>query len=210
MSDGLVTTDEAPISRDAIPISMRGPASVDIKTAFGFWLFLLSDIIVFAGFFAAYAVLVNRTAGGPIGKDLFDRTHVFIETACLLASSFTCGMTSVASEKQSGGQTYVWALATFALGAAFVWLEVTEFAGLIDRGAGPQRSAFLSAFFALVGTHGLHVSIGLCWLVSMVGQVAILGFKPVVLRRLRCFSLFWHTLDIVWVGIFTIVYLGAR
>jgi cytochrome o ubiquinol oxidase subunit 3 len=195
---------------DAKPLSMRGPASVDIKVSFGCWLFLLSDIIVFAGLFAAYAVLVNRTAGGPDGKDLFDKTHVFIETACLLVSSFTCGMMSLASEERRRGETYLWALSTIVLGAGFVGLEVSEFLGMIDKGTGPDRSAFLSAFFALVGMHGAHVTSGLIWLVSMMGQVAVFGFKPTVMRRLRCFSLFWHALDIVWVGIFTIVYLGAR
>jgi len=123
MTEIQVTPDAQHIVAETIPISMRGPASVDIKVAFGFWLFLLSDIIVFAGLFAAYAVLVDRTAGGPAGKDLFDRTHVFIETACLLASSFTCGMISLSSEKRSSWETYIWALATFALGAAFVWLK---------------------------------------------------------------------------------------
>ena len=195
---------------DDIPISERGPATKDVVAAFGFWLFLLSDIVIFAGMFAAYAVLADQTAGGPSGAQLFDRTQVFIETMCLLASSFTCGLMSIGVDRQNRMMTYGWAAVTFALGAIFVALEGHEFAGMVADGAGPSRSAFLSAFFTLVGTHGIHVSIGLCWLLVMMAQVATLGFQPIVMRRLRCFSLFWHALDIVWVGVFTIVYLGVR
>jgi cytochrome o ubiquinol oxidase subunit III len=196
--------------RDEIPLSKRGPAATRVVVGFGFWLFLLSDIVIFASLFAAYAVLSNRTAGGPAGTQLFDRGHTLIETGCLLASSFTCGLMILASEKRSPVETYLWALVTFLLGASFIALEVTEFAGLVANGAGPTRSAFLSAFFTLVGTHGTHVTIGLCWLFVMMAQIATLGFRPMVMRRLLCFSLFWHALDIVWIGVFTIVYLGAR
>jgi len=194
---------------DEVPVSERGPPSVEVVVSFGFWLFLLSDIVIFAALFAAYAVLFNRTAGGLAGPQLFDRGRVFIETGALLASSFTCGLCSLSTERRSAGMTYLWAAVTLALGAVFIGLELTEFAGMIAKGAAPTRSAFLSAFFTLVGTHGLHVSIGLVWLVVMMAQVATLGFRPMVLRRLRCFSLFWHALDIVWIGVFTIVYLGA-
>ena len=141
---------------------------------------------------------------------LFHRDNVLIETGCLLLSSFTCAMMSLAIEVRRRGLMVIGAVLTLALGAAFLWLELTEFAGMIAHGAGPSRSAFLSAFFALVGMHGLHVSIGLCWLVSMVAQVCTLGWRPMVIDRLACFSLFWHALDIVWIGVFTIVYLGAR
>jgi cytochrome o ubiquinol oxidase subunit 3 len=195
---------------DAIPISRRGPADKDIVAAFGFWLFLLSDIVIFAGMFAAYAVLVNQTAGGPSGAQLFNRAQVFIETMCLLASSFTCGLMSIGIDLRNKTRTYGWATVTFLLGAVFVTLEVREFVGMIANGVGPSRSAFLSAFFTLVGTHGIHVTIGLVSLIVMMAQVATLGFQPIVMRRLRCFSLFWHALDIVWVGVFTIVYLGVR
>jgi len=193
-----------------VPISERGPSSRRVIIGYGFWLFLLSDIILFSALFAAYAVLVGHTAGGPGGVALFHRDKVLIETACLLGSSFTCGVFSLAIEMRSRALTYVFAALTFALGAAFLWLEIGEFAGMIAAGDGPQRSAFLSAFFALVGMHGLHVTIGLAWLMTMMAQVATLGFRPLVVGRLVCFSLFWHALDIVWIGVFTIVYLGAR
>jgi cytochrome o ubiquinol oxidase subunit III len=194
---------------DEVPLAKRGPAPTRIVVGFGFWLFLLSDIVIFATLFAAYAVLSGRIAGGPAGIQLFDRFHVLIETGCLLTSSFTCGLCVLASERRDRGATYLWAAVTFGLGACFVGLELSEFVGLIARGAGPSRSGFLSAFFTLVGTHGLHVTIGLCWLLMMMLQVATLGFRPIVMRRLLCFSLFWHALDIVWIGVFTIVYLGA-
>ena len=193
-----------------IPISERGPSPRKVIVAYGFWLFLLSDIIIFSALFAAYAVLSGRTADGPTGVQLFHRDNVLIETGCLLLSSFTCAMMSLAIEVRRRGLMVVGAVLTLALGAAFLGLELTEFAGMIAHGAGPSRSAFLSAFFALVGMHGLHVAIGLCWLVSMVAQVFTLGWRPMVIDRLACFSLFWHALDIVWIGVFTIVYLGAR
>ena len=193
-----------------IPISERGPSPRKVIVAYGFWLFLLSDIIIFSALFAAYAVLSGRSADGPTGVQLFHRNNVLIETGCLLLSSFTCAMMSLAIEVRRRGLMVIGAALTLALGAAFLWLELTEFAGMVAHGAGPSRSAFLSAFFALVGMHGLHVSIGLCWLVSMVAQVFTLGWRPMVIDRLACFSLFWHALDIVWIGVFTIVYLGAR
>ena len=193
-----------------IPISERGPSPRKAIVGYGFWLFLLSDIIVFSALFAAYAVLSGRTAGGPGGVQLFHRTSVLVETGCLLFSSFACAMMSLAIEMRRRGWMLIGAVATFLLGAAFLTLELNEFAAMIAHGAGPGRSAFLSAFFALVGMHGLHVSIGLAWLVSMVAQVFTLGWRPMVIGRLGCFALFWHALDIVWIGVFTIVYLGAR
>ncbi len=193
-----------------VPISERGPSSRKVIVGYGFWLFLLSDIIVFSALFAAYAVLSGRTAGGPGGVKLFHRDIVLIETGSLLMSSFTCAMMSLAIEFRRKGWMLAGAGLTFALGAVFLWLELTEFASMTAHGAGPDRSAFLSAFFALVGMHGLHVTLGLCWLVAMMAQVFTLGWRPMVLDRLACFSLFWHALDIVWIGVFTIVYLGAR
>jgi cytochrome o ubiquinol oxidase subunit 3 len=200
----------APEGDEGIAYSERGPASIENVASFGFWLFLLSDVVMFAGLFAAYAVLADRTAGGPDGLKLFDRGYVLLETACLLFSSFTCGLLALAIERRSTASTYLWALVTFALGAAFLVLELKEFLRMIGEGAAPTRSAFLSAFFTLVGTHGLHVTLGLGWLIAMMAQVATLGFQQIVVRRLACFVLFWHALDIVWVGVFTIVYLGAR
>ena len=195
---------------EEIPLSLRGPAPTRVVAGFGFWLFLLSDILIFAALFAAYAVLSGETAGGPTGAALFDRGHVFIETACLLASSVTCGFGSLAMQRADARGTWFWMACTFALGVAFLSLEGSEFGKMLAAGAGPSHSAFLSAFFALVGTHGLHVSIGLAWLVIMLLQLATLGFRPMVSRRFFCFALFWHALDIVWVGVFTIVYLGAH
>ena len=187
--------------------SEAGPASKRIVVGYGFWIYLLSDIVMFSALFAAYAVLAHATAGGPSGMQLFNQRSVAIETGCLLASSYTCGLMSLAIASRRYGATYMAALVTFVLGVAFLTLEVREFAGMIAIGAGPQRSAFLSSFFTLVGCHGLHVTAGLAWLAVMMAQVAIKGFSATVERRLLCFSLFWHALDIVWVWLFTVVYL---
>jgi cytochrome o ubiquinol oxidase subunit 3 len=178
-----------------------------IVVAYGFWIFLLSDIVMFSALFAAYAVLVHATAGGPSGPQLFSQPSVALETACLLASSYACGLMLQAVNARNRDATYLFAGITFALGAAFLGLELREFAGMIASGATPQRSAFLSAFFALVGCHGLHVTAGLIWLVVMMANVRLKGFRANVNRRLLCFALFWHALDIIWVGLFTVVYL---
>ena len=205
-----VAIDE--VGPDALPsASEAGPAPKRIVVAYGFWVFLLSDIVMFSAFFAAYAVLARATAGGPTGAELFNQVSVAIETACLLVSSFTCGLMSLAVNARQRVNAYFFAVVTFVLGAAFLYLEVREFADMIARGATPQRSAFLSAFFTLVGCHGLHVAAGLAWLAVMMAQVAVRGFRASVERRLLCFALFWHALDIVWVWLFTVVYLmGVR
>ncbi len=187
--------------------SDAGPAPKRVVVAYGFWIFLLSDFVMFSALFASYAVLVRSTAGGPTGAQLFNQVTVAIETGCLLVSSYTCGLMSLAVNSRRRLGTYLGALITFALGAAFLTLEIREFASMIAIGATPERSAFLSAFFTLVGCHGLHVTLGLIWLVVMMVQVAVMGFVPAVQRRLLCFSLFWHALDIVWVALFTVVYL---
>ena len=184
-----------------------GIAPKRIIVGYGFWLFLVSDIILFSGFFAAYAVLAKATDGGPSGRDLFDLRVVAIETGALLLSTFACGMASIAVEQRTMLWTQVALLATGAFGAIFLVLEINEFAHLISEGAGPQRSAFLSAFFALVGCHGLHVTAGLLWCGTMMAQFYAKGFRDDIARRMMCFSLFWHALDIVWVGVFTVVYL---
>ena len=179
--------------------------------AYGFWVFLLSDVIMFSAFFAAYTVLVGQTAGGPSGRDLFDLHRTAVETGCLLASSLTCGLASVGLRARRTRWFYGAMLVTCVLGMAFIGLEVEEFWSMAAAGNGPGRSAFLSAFFALVGLHGLHVSAGLLWLLTMMAQVWAKGYRNDILRRVMCFSLFWHALDIVWVGLFTVVYLkGAR
>ncbi len=182
-------------------------ASKRIIVGYGFWIFLLSDIVMFSAFFATYAVLVGSTAGGPSGHELFNLNNVAIETACLLLSSFTCGLASIGARMHRGSWFYGAMAATCLLGAAFLGIELHEFAGMIAQGAGPTRSAFLSAFFTLVGCHGLHVTAGLLWLLTMVAQVFAKGYRADILRRILCFSLFWHTLDIIWVALFTVVYL---
>ena len=189
-----------------VPLSERGPASARVVAAFGFWLFLLSDIIVFSALFAAYGVLSGQTNGGPSAIELFDKRHVLYETSCLLASSFACGMMMIATDQRDVPLTYFSALVTAAFGIAFLWLEFSEFAHMVEKGAGPSRSGFLSAFFTLVGTHGVHVASGLIALIYLTAQVIAKGLQATTLRRL-CWSLFWHALDIVWVGVFTLVYL---
>jgi cytochrome o ubiquinol oxidase subunit 3 len=194
-------------SRSHVSHAAREVASKRIIAGYGFWIFLLSDIIMFSAFFAAYAVLSGETAGGPSGKDLFDLTNVAVETACLLLSSFTCGIASIGARAHNGLMYYGGMAVTFVLGGAFLYLEINEFVGLIAQGAGPTRSAFLSAFFTLVGCHGLHVTLGLLWLLTMMAQVFAKGYRDDILRRVLCFSLFWHALDIIWVALFTVVYL---
>jgi cytochrome o ubiquinol oxidase subunit 3 len=206
MSTAVIT--DTLVSGDAAPgHGYGGPASRRVVVSFGFWIFLLSDIILFSALFAAYAVLSGHTAGGPSGHQLFHLKHVAVETGCLLLSSFTCGLLSIAASARHRLGVYGAALITLVLGATFLALEFTEFAGLIAAGDGPSRSAFLSAFFTLVGTHGAHVTAGLIFLLVMMAQVATRGFRPSTIRRLYCFTLFWHALDIVWVGVFTVVYL---
>jgi cytochrome o ubiquinol oxidase subunit 3 len=188
-----------------------GPASKRTVVAYGFWIFLLSDIVMFSAFFAAYAVLRNATAGGPSGAELFDLKVTALQTACLLVSSFACGLASLAVEARRASWFYGAMSATFITGAAFLALELVEFIHLVERGAGPTRSAFLSAFFTLVGCHGAHVTVGLLWLLTMMAQVYAKGFRDDIVRRYLCFSLFWHALDIIWVALFTVVYLlGAQ
>ena len=188
-----------------------GPAPTRIVVAYGFWIFILGDMVMFSALFAAYAVLSGNTAGGPSGSELFNLRSVFVETMCLLFSSYTCGLGALSAERRHVGRFLLFAALTFVLGAAFLFIEISEFAGMVSKGAGPSRSAFLSAFFTLVGTHGTHVTVGLLWLIYLVAQVVAKGLRAVVLRRLLCFSLFWHALDIVWIGVMTLVYLmGVR
>jgi cytochrome o ubiquinol oxidase subunit 3 len=176
-------------------------------TAYGFWIFLLSDIVIFSCFFAAYAVLLGQTAGGPSGAELFDLRSVAAETAFLLLSSFTCGLAMIAADVRDARWFHLGMAVTCLLGLGFLALEFREFAALVSRGAGPTRSAFLSAFFTLVGCHGAHVSAGILWLLTMMAQVFAKGFRADIMRRLLCFALFWHVLDIIWVAIFSVVYL---
>jgi len=184
-----------------------GPASKRIIVGYGFWIFLLSDIVMFSCFFAVFAVQRQATAGGPDMAEIVDLRRVAFETAALLLSSYTCGLSFAATNARSRLWTQVFLLATALLGLAFVVLEGLEFYELAERGITPQRSGMLTAFFGLVGLHGLHVSVGGLWLATMMAQVQIKGFRREIVHRLICFNLFWHALDIVWIGIFTVVYL---
>lgn len=176
-------------------------------TGLGFWIYLMTDCILFASLFATYAVLRNSTYGGPSGKELFDMPFVLAETLILLTSSFICGLVLLAARRASKRLVLLGLIAILLLGAAFLTLELSEFTHLVQDGHSWQASAFLSAFFTLVGTHGLHISVGLLWIVVMMWQIARRGFTKGVTRRLVLFSLFWHFLDVVWIFIFTIVYL---
>jgi cytochrome o ubiquinol oxidase subunit 3 len=184
-----------------------GPANKRIIVGYGFWIFLLSDIVVFSCFFAAFAVQRGATAGGPTIGQIVDVRRVAFETAALLLSSYTCMLSFAATNARNLLWTQVFLLVTGLLGLAFVLLEVWEFVELAGRGITPPRSGMLTAFFGLVGLHGLHVTAGGLWLATMMAQVQIKGFRREIVHRLICFNLFWHALDIVWIGIFTIVYL---
>jgi cytochrome o ubiquinol oxidase subunit 3 len=184
-----------------------GAAPKGIVVAYGFWIFLISDVVMFSSFFAAYAVLFKNTAGGPAARELFDLRNTAAETALLLASSFSCGLSSLAVRERSLKWTQLSLLVTGLLGVGFLLLEAREFAGLVARGAGPTRSAFLSSFFTLVGCHGAHVTAGVLWLGTMMAQFWAKGFRADICRRFLCFALFWHALDIIWVAIFSLVYL---
>ena len=175
--------------------------------ALGFWFYLMSDLALFAAIFATYAVLAHNSAGGPTGKDLFHLPYTFGETMLLLFSSATCGLAMLAMHEGRRDQVMAWLTVTFLLGFGFIVMEVNEFRMMITSGSGPSRSAFLSAFFTLVGTHGIHVTFGLIWMAVMAAQVFIKGLSAPVQSRLMRLSMFWHFLDIVWVAVFTVVYL---
>lgn len=176
-------------------------------TLLGFWLYLMSDSLIFAVLFAVYAVLGRRYAAGPSGADLFELPLVALNTTLLLLSSITYGFAMLSMQHQRKSGVLGWLAITGLLGLGFLGIELYEFAHLIHEGAGPQRSAFLSSFFTLVGTHGLHVTFGSVWLVVLMLQVSKLGLIPANRRRLICLSMFWHFLDVVWIGVFTFVYL---
>ena len=176
-------------------------------TLLGFWIYLMSDCLLFAGLFAAYAVLGRNYAGGPSGAEVFDLPTVAINTGFLLMSSITYGFAMIASQRKNLKATIGWLIVTGIFGACFLFLEIQEFVHLIAEGNGPQRSAFLTSFFSLVGTHGLHVTFGSIWLITLCFQLAKHGLTPENKRRLMCLSMFWHFLDVIWIGVFTFVYL---
>ncbi|MDR2540172.1 MAG: cytochrome o ubiquinol oxidase subunit III [Chlamydiales bacterium] len=177
------------------------------KTLFGFWVYLMTDCILFATLFATYAVLRNNTYGGPSGHELFSLPFALTETLILLMSSFTCGLAVLATQVQDRKKALVWLGVSFLLGIAFLTMELKEFTYLVHEGNSWQKSGFLSAFFTLVATHGLHITAGLLWMIFVVTQFLRKGIVCVTIRRLICLSMFWHFLDIVWIFIFTIVYL---
>lgn len=177
------------------------------KTTLGFWLYLMTDCILFATLFATYVVMRDATAGGPNGAHIFEMPLVLVETIILLTSSFTCGLALIALKARKVRQMVIALSLTFLLGIAFLSIELWEFAKLISEGYGPQRSGFLSAFFTLVGTHGLHISIGLLWLLVLMGVLYKRGLSSKLTRQFTLFALFWHFLDLVWIFIFTVVYL---
>ncbi len=177
------------------------------STYLGFWIYVMSDCLIFASLFATYGVLGGNYAAGPAPKDIFELPIVAINTTMLLLSSITYGFAMLAMGRNKVSATLGWLVITALFGAAFVGIELHEFAGLIHEGATPQRSAFLSSFFTLVGTHGLHVTSGLVWMVVLMTQVASKGLIAANKRRLLCLSMFWHFLDVVWIGVFTFVYL---
>ncbi len=208
MSDTLVTS--APRARDSAPVPryyMTEAVHTENGTLLGFWLYLMSDCLVFACLFACYGVLGRNYAAGPSGADLFDLPLVAVNTSLLLLSSITYGFAMLEMQRKRMAPVLLWLAITGLLGAGFLGLELFEFAHLIHEGAGPQRSAFLSSFFTLVGTHGLHVTFGIIWLVTLMVQVGQHGLTVENKRRLMCLSMFWHFLDVVWIGVFTFVYL---
>ena len=183
------------------------PADTMANQAFGFWIYLMTDLVLFASIFATFAVVGRNYAGGPTGKELFDLRYLFVETMLLLFSSATFGLAALAMHDDRKGLVLTWLVVTFLLGFGFIAMEINEFYHMILDGNGPQRSTFLSAFFTLVGTHGAHVTIGLIWMAVMMGQVDTKGLTTPVRSRLIRLSMFWHFLDIVWVGVFSFVYL---
>jgi cytochrome o ubiquinol oxidase subunit III len=180
------------------------------RTTFGFWVYLMTDLLMFSILFAAYSVLHANTAGGPGGRELFSQPVALTETLLLLTSSFTAGIGMYRARQRNKGQTLVWFGITFALGLAFLGLEISEFTKFFHEGNTFQSNGFLSSFFVLVGTHGAHITSGLLWMGTTLGFVAARGLTDGLVRKLSLLSLFWHFLDIVWIFIFTIVYLQAR
>lgn len=195
------------ITNQYIAHKNQGHHDIGATKIFGFWIYLMSDLIIFACLFATYVVLVNGTAGGLTGKDIFNFNFVLVETFLLLFSSITYGFVMLAMYKQKINLVKLWLLITFLLGLCFVFMEIYEFHELLAEGYGPDRSAFLSAFFTLVSTHGIHISFGLGWIIIMIIYISRHGLTVFNQTRLSCLSLFWHFLDVVWICIFTVVYL---
>lgn len=179
----------------------------DHRTVIGFWVYLMTDCLLFASLFATYAVLRDATAAGPAGNDIFQMPLVLAETLILLTSSLTCGLALLALKQKRLSHVIAWLGVTYVLGVSFLTIELTEFITLANEGHSWQQSAFLSGFFTLVGTHGLHILVGLIWLLVLIGVLIRRGFTTKITRQLTLFGLFWHFLDLIWIFIFTIVYL---
>ncbi|KAF3362725.1 Cytochrome bo(3) ubiquinol oxidase subunit 3 [Chlamydiales bacterium STE3] len=177
------------------------------KTVLGFWIYLMSDCLLFAALFTTYAVLHEGTFGGPTSHDILSLPTAFLETMILLCSTISCGLAMLAAKREKINQVYIWLIVTFLLGSSFVFMELKEFSHLLHEGNSWEKSAFLSSFFTLVGTHGLHVSVGLLWIIVMIGQLLYSSITITTFRRLVLFSMFWHFLDLIWIFIFTFVYL---
>lgn len=204
---GHALTNEQASDRTLFYLSDEHDHEAGGNTLLGFWIYLMSDCLIFAVLFATYGVLGGNYAAGPAPKDLFDLSLVALNTTMLLLSSMTYGFAMLSSYRNKVGATLVWLAITGLFGAAFLSIELYEFAHMIHEGATPQRSAFLSSFFTLVGTHGLHVTFGIVWLITLMVQIGKHGLNRANARRLACLSLFWHFLDVIWIGVFTFVYL---
>lgn len=207
MSDAIATAANSAPGQPPQFFDLSGRHHPQNGTLLGFWLYLMSDCLVFACLFAVYGVLGRSYAAGPTGAELFDLPLVAVNTAMLLLSSITYGFAMLSMQARRPAGVLAWLAITGLFGLGFLGLELYEFAHLVHQGAGPQRSAFLSSFFALVGTHGLHVAFGVIWLVVLMVQVQRYGLHEANRRRLMCLSMFWHFLDVVWIGVFTFVYL---
>ena len=210
MSDAIALNPAGAVPPDSRPVQfydLSGEHHPQQGTLLGFWLYLMSDLLIFACLFAVYGVLGRSYAAGPTGADLFDLPLIAVNTAMLLFSSITYGFAMLSMQRRHVPGVLAWLAITGLFGLAFLGIELYEFSHLIHQGAGPQRSAFLSSFFALVGTHGLHVTFGIVWLVVLMVQVQRFGLHRANQRRLWCLSMFWHFLDVVWIGVFTFVYL---
>jgi cytochrome o ubiquinol oxidase subunit 3 len=204
---GAVTAPHGAAGVPAFYVLDEHPHPAGYSTQLGFWIYIMSDCLLFSVLFAAYGVLGGNYAAGPSPRDLFDLNIVALNTTMLLLSSITYGFAMLSMRDNNAGRTQIWLAVTALFGLSFVAIELHEFAGMISEGATPQRSAFLSSFFTLVGTHGLHVTTGLVWMVTLMVQVGQRGLIEANRRRLLCLSMFWHFLDVVWIGVFTFVYL---